>query len=323
MRFRHEIKDDLVAANTGAKVYLYLPAQNVYTEGDAPADRGSFSSLPDQVRSVLRAQDWSLVFALSDDAAMELISGATSVSASDAVIDGRKFPAVTASFTETDVTVILDPATHLARRVIIDESRGLKMRGADVKAAQITIDYTTSVPDAAVAGEQLAFTLPATAQEQEVETADAMSLIGKAAPHFRLAELDGTEVSDRQLHGSVYVLDFWASWCGPCMMSLPETDELYKQMKGGGLKVFAVNVQEGAAGVKDVIGRLNLSLPVLLDTDAKAAVAYGATAIPETVVVGRDGVVRNVFVGAGQAQDIAAAVTAALSGVAAAPPPAP
>jgi peroxiredoxin len=148
----------------------------------------------------------------------------------------------------------------------------------------------------------------------EPETSDAMSLIGKPAPKFRLAQLGGGQVSDASLKGTVYVLDFWASWCGPCVQSLPQLDQLYKQVQGQGVKFFAVNVQEPAAGVKDFIGRMGLSIPVLLDADGKVGVAFGASAIPETVVVGRDGVVRNVFVGSGQEPDIAAAVDAAVAG---------
>jgi peroxiredoxin len=317
MRFRHEMKDDVIAAGMSDKVYLYVPAQNVYSADDAPQDRGSFASLSDDLRALLRSQDWSLVFALSDNPSAELVSGATDISTSEIEIDARKYATVTASFADRDVTLAIDPTTHLVRRVMIDASRGLIRRGANVKEAKIVIDYTKIVPGSAISDDQLAFVPPATAQLMEVETADAMSLIGKPAPKFRLPQLGGGQVSDADLKGSVYVLDFWASWCGPCVQSLPQLDELYKQTKGDGAKFFAVNLEEPAAATKDFAGRLNLSIPVLLDADGKVGIAYGASAIPETVVVGRDGVVRNVFVGAGQEPDIAAAVQAALAGKAA------
>jgi peroxiredoxin len=314
MLFRHEIKDDTIAAATGEKAYLYLPAHNVFVDEDAPTERGAFAALPDDLRAVLRAQDLSLVFALSAHPSDELVADAISVSQSDVQIDGRNLPAVTISTPERDLTVILDSATHLVRRVSIDESRGLSRRGATVKEARIVIDYTKTVADGPVTAEQLAFTPPATAQRMETETADAMTLIDKPAPHFRLPNLDGGQVSDADLKGSVYVLDFWASWCGPCVQSLPRLDDLYKQVKAEGVRIFAVNVQEPAAGVKDFIGRTALGIPVLLDADGKVSLAYGASAIPETVVVGRDGKVRNIFVGAGQEPDIAAAIQDAVAG---------
>jgi peroxiredoxin len=139
-----------------------------------------------------------------------------------------------------------------------------------------------------------------------------MALVGKPAPHFRLKQLDGTEISDADLHGTVYVLDFWATWCGPCKESLPELDGIYSHVKADGVKIFAVNQQEDAATVKDFIGQTHLSIPVLLDLPGTAGSAYGASAIPQTVIVGSDGTVKNVFIGSGNDQNIAAAIQAAL-----------
>jgi len=93
---------------------------------------------------------------------------------------------------------------------------------------------------------------------------------------------------------------------------LPGIDALYQGRKADGLKVFAVNQQETEDTIKPFVAQLHLSMPVLLDTDGKVNAAYGADAIPETVVVGRNGVVRNVFIGAGNDQDIASAVDEAL-----------
>jgi thiol-disulfide isomerase/thioredoxin len=140
----------------------------------------------------------------------------------------------------------------------------------------------------------------------------AMALAGKPAPAFTLKDLEGKSVELGQLKGSVVVLDFWATWCGPCVQSLPHIAELSREQGPKGLKVFAVNQQEGEAEVKQFLSahsELN-GLTVLLDSDGAVGAKYLANAIPETVVIGKDGVIKKVFVGAGPgtAQQIHAAV---------------
>jgi peroxiredoxin len=300
MRFRHEVKGDVIAAATGDNVYVFLPNQNVFTEADAPAERGSFTALPDDLRALLRSQDLSLVFALSDHPAEQLLAGATDIQQSG--------DSVTVTQSSRIVTVTLDPATHLVKRIVIDPSPELRRRGADVKSAKITIEYTQTVPNANVTDEQLAFAPPPTAQKEETEAGDVTALVGKPAPKFTLGKLDGGQVSNASLHGAPYVLEFWNSGSGPCMLSLAALDEMAKR---NNVKIFAVNQKEPPDVIKDFIQRLSVTLPVLMDVDGKVSTAYAAADVPEAVVVGADGVVENVFVGAGQEQDIAVAIDAA------------
>ena len=315
LTFRHEVKGDVVAACDGHKVWVYLPEENVYTSDDAPADRGRLQDLPGDAGGLLATQDLSLALALTSDPGRDLTAGATAVSkAADVTINGVACPALALRFGDKGMTVVVDGTTHLIRRVVLDQGEALKSRGADVKTAVTTIDFARTAADADVKPESLAFAPPPTAQEQQASGGDASALEGKAVPAFKLKQTDGTEVSDSSLRGSVYVLDFWATWCGPCVESLPHLDELYKKQKDAGLKVFAVNQQEDAATVQAFIGRTHLSLPVLLDPDRKGGAAFGADAIPETVVVGRNGIVRKVFVGSGNEDGIAAEVDTALKG---------
>jgi peroxiredoxin len=302
-RYRHEVKQDVISSCDGEKIYVFHPSENLYSEQSAPDD----GTLPDDVRRLLASQDLSLALALSGDAAMDLLAGST---ASATTPDGT----IRISYPDRDVTLTLDPATHLIRHVTTDETRALSTRGADVKTALIDIDYTASKPDAAIPAEALAFTPPATADAEQPPAAAqaATDLTGKPAPSFGLDKLGGGHVSDSDLKGSVYILDFWATWCGPCRESLPGLDDIYKQRKAAGLKVFAVNQQEDAATVAKFVHDTGLSIPVLLDTDGKVGSSYGATAIPQTVVIGRDGNVRAVFVGSGNEQGIAAAADDAL-----------
>jgi thiol-disulfide isomerase/thioredoxin len=104
------------------------------------------------------------------------------------------------------------------------------------------------------------------------------------------------------------IVDFWATWCGPCMQSLPHLDQLYKDQSANGLKAFAVDLQEDKDKVKAVADKQGWSLPVLLDSDGAVAGTYKADAIPETVVIGKDGLIKQIFVGSGHEEEISTLV---------------
>jgi thiol-disulfide isomerase/thioredoxin len=127
------------------------------------------------------------------------------------------------------------------------------------------------------------------------ERVNPESLKGEAAPDFSLKTPGGQEVALASDKGSVVVLDFWATWCGPCVASLPKIDALAKEHSD--VKFYAVNIRESAEKVNKFMEAKNLSLPVLLDKDGSVAKAYLASAIPQTVVIGKDGVVQAVFIG--------------------------
>lgn len=121
----------------------------------------------------------------------------------------------------------------------------------------------------------------------------------KMAPAFTVTALDGTKFTLDQMNGRVVLIDFWATWCGPCVGSLPHIDKIASDMKEKGVRVFAVNQAEDKELVQGFMKSKNLTVPVLLDSDSKVGQSYKANAIPETVVIGKDGIVRKVFVGAG------------------------
>jgi thiol-disulfide isomerase/thioredoxin len=93
------------------------------------------------------------------------------------------------------------------------------------------------------------------------------------------------------------LLDFWATWCGPCVVSLPELDQLYQAKKDGNVKIFAVNAGEEKEEVASFLSEKKLTLPVLLDTDQEVVEKYSIGAYPTTVIIGPDGVVTKVFIG--------------------------
>lgn len=136
----------------------------------------------------------------------------------------------------------------------------------------------------------------------------------KAAPDFRWAD-EGGERSLSDLRGQVVVLEFWASWCGPCRDTLPRVEALHRRYADRGLVVLGVNDEprEVAAAAAAEMG---LSFPTLPDEDAAIGGLYGVDSIPRTVVVGSDGSIVADFDGAAEEGRLLRAVLAALGAAA-------
>jgi thiol-disulfide isomerase/thioredoxin len=284
--------DDAVMGNTGDKIYLYLPSQNRYLLVDAPKGKIDLSALGGDLADLLRTQNLSLALALSGDASSELSDQASTIlRVEDNRIDGQSFPAISIVYPRYDLTLSIDPQTHLLRRAAADLTKNAKLMGAqDVRAALLTMDFNNNT---AAATDPAAFAWSPPAGAQLLNTATTGSdLEGKPAPAFSMVGLDGKEVSSKSLLGSVYVLDFWATWCGPCVASLPHLDQIYKDFKNQGVKFFAANQQEDKATVQKFVDDTKLSIPILMDTDGSVCAKYDPEGgIPFTVVVGKDGVV--------------------------------
>lgn len=123
-------------------------------------------------------------------------------------------------------------------------------------------------------------------------------LLGKPAPSFTARLYEGEEVTFAPKEdGKVVVLDFWATWCGPCVEALPEVQELAKKFEGKDVRFYAVNVSETPEAIGEFLKTHELELPVLVDPEGQLSVAYAATAIPQTVLIGKGGRVEAVHVG--------------------------
>jgi thiol-disulfide isomerase/thioredoxin len=125
------------------------------------------------------------------------------------------------------------------------------------------------------------------------------AMVGKPAPDFELELLDGKKFRVSQAKGRVVVLDFWATWCGPCLQAMPQVEKVATEFRDQGVQLVAVNLQESPTDINAMLERHKLALTVALDRDGAVAQKYNANAIPQTVVIDRAGNVVRLFVGGG------------------------
>jgi peroxiredoxin len=123
---------------------------------------------------------------------------------------------------------------------------------------------------------------------------------GGTAPDFTLKSLDGQKVSLRDFRGKSVLLNLWATWCGPCRGEMPFLQEVSEDPEWAkrGLVVLGVNLGESAAAVQQFMEVNSLSFTVLLDTEKEVGVRYNARYIPTTYFIDKDGIIRNIKIGA-------------------------
>jgi thiol-disulfide isomerase/thioredoxin len=120
---------------------------------------------------------------------------------------------------------------------------------------------------------------------------------GQTAPEIALKDLSGKAIKLSQLKGKVVLVDFWASWCGPCRESLPFLDKLSKSYREQGLVVLGVNIDNDAAAARKFLKDLPVSFAVVNDAEKQVAKAYAPPTMPSSYLIDRQGKVHVVHAG--------------------------
>ncbi len=137
------------------------------------------------------------------------------------------------------------------------------------------------------------------ARQGNLHYAAASEGIGQPAPSFQLNDLDGRLVSLDDFKGKVVMLDFWATWCGPCRMTMPELEKL-QQAHPDDFVLLAINLGDDEEEIKAYMQSRRIQPHVLLDRDNSVGQSYGTSSIPVQFIIDKEGILRHRQVGAYQ-----------------------
>lgn len=120
---------------------------------------------------------------------------------------------------------------------------------------------------------------------------------GRVAPDFTLRSGEGRNLRLAEQRGKVVMVNFWATWCTPCRVEMPHLQRLHEQYRSAGFLLLGVSVDDDPAKAMELAGRLRLSFPILFDTDKTVSRLYDLKTMPSTMLIDRDGALRQVHRG--------------------------
>ena len=270
-----------------------LKIQTIYSDGIlAPALNGGPAGSPLQI-----------LLLLTDDSLKRLLAGAEEPTLDEpGKIEDHDCYRV--KFNRPDGTAVLwiDQQTFVVRRMIppTDALRQAleESKHNQVDSLSLVVDFTGARLGAAVDEKLFAFDLPAGAEAVKYFLPPLARLLGKKFQNFKFVDLAGKPVTRDSLAGKIIVLDFWATWCKPCRMSLPNLEKVYQKYKDNEKVAFlAVSVDEPATkdkAVSETLEDLNVHVPIARDS----AGSMGFGSIPTTLLLGPSGVLQDYEVGA-------------------------
>ncbi|MCD4726887.1 MAG: redoxin family protein, partial [Pirellulales bacterium] len=216
--------------------------------------------------------------------------------------DGRACYRLRIERPEGAATFWIDQKTFVLRRVVLptDIIRRELSREGPVESISLVADFVNAQLDGKVDPKAFQFEPPKDAEIVKFFLPPPMRMLGKKVPNLQFVDLDGKPVTLESLTGKVVLLDFWATWCGPCRQSLPNLEKIRQRYKDDPkVAFFAVSVDEPQTDNKVLVKTfedLKVGVPILRDPKQSAA-ALQFTGIPTLFVIGEDGVVQHCEIG--------------------------
>jgi peroxiredoxin len=294
----------------GKEAYQFVPALKRYTVQAAPETLEQYFK-PESTIFFGQGAAMLLPTLLAADptkALMDGVSGGKHLGEEE--IEKTKCHHLRFSQREMDWDIWIETGDRpLIRRLSLDMSKSLarvpQPEAFKNAKMEVVLALKEWQPNAELAADTFRFQPPKDATRVESLTAGLFSrdepeqhtLLGKPAPEFEARLLDDKKLKLVDLKGKVVILDFWATWCGPCVKALPIITQVAREHEKQGVVLLAVNVGEEADVIREFLKEQKLEIQVVLDPQSKLSEDYGVQGIPQTVLIGKDGKVQAVHVG--------------------------
>ena len=311
--------DRMVVVNAGDSTFTYSSAFGQYSVQSRAVLPSAANGLP--------ALDPNASHPLAGYARLaEHVTSATLVGEDTATVDGKTIPTYVIDVTYDTTVVPPAAATMKPKRVEIDAKNFLVVYDFTAvdraypgleKPVHIeqTARYSSVSWNAAPPDSLFAFIVPmGTARvirvgpEGQTEAEPESRLTGKPADDFTLSDLKGVKRALSSHRGKVVLLDFWATWCGPCRREMPIIAKLHERYAKKGLVVYGVNCSESQSKAKAFVDKFGYTFPQLLDQNGDVQTRYQITAIPTVFIVDRKGNISAHMVGGRSEEDLIAAL---------------
>lgn len=301
----------ITVVSDGKQLIQFLPPLKRYVIKDAPADFTGMLDIGIPLPVTMSGMAGDIVGNTGEEMFKQLMDGVTgSKYLGEEKVGDEKSGEVLCHhcrFMQQDLDwdIWIEAGKQPVVRKIVPEL-AKQLAAAGVQLGDAKIEYTVTYKDWNVAPKftdaDFQFTPPKDAEQVEsmmqAPEEPPHELLGKPAPAFTSMDLEEKPIDlATHLGKNVVLLDFWATWCGPCVRAMPQVDEVAKKYKDKGLVFYAVNCGEDAATIKAFLEQAKLDPTVALDTKDAIGPLFKVEGIPQTVLIGKDGTVQVVHVG--------------------------
>ena len=303
--------DAVRMVSTGDDLFIQLSATE-YVQTDAPASLNAFiAAMPLQLGPQPESMLWLSVAGMQPEEL--LFEGLSQVSVADGEpLEGMATKVITAVRPEGvkwDLRLTAEEAPRpLSLKIDITEmiTKANNLQVPENYSFRVLYAFERWEIDPAMDAALFEFSPPESGEKFESLSAylekksapEQSPLLGQPTPTFTAPSLAGETVELKAEPGEVVVLDFWATWCGPCVEALPELVKLIDEFEGRDVRFHAISISEEKEAVAEFIRSKELQkLPVVLDAEGQLAAAFAISAIPQTVLIGKDGRVEAVHIG--------------------------